>query len=143
MLSNFLRYGSLLVCQSSAITSQKSQQNLKLIAYTIVILELSESTQLLLYSLIHTQVNTHTWSEQRLALGGRGRVRLEKVSKVLDSLLQARHLTVDMNNPWKQMSTILNISVISDWFFHTLVLCSWGTVTCSEYLITFDRLQSM
>ena len=105
------------------------------------ILELSESSQLLLYSLIHTQVNTHTWSEQRLALGGRGRVRLEKVSKVLDSLLQARHLTVDMNNPWKQLSTILNISLVFDWFF--TYLCYVFGAQSPEYLITVDRLQSM
>jgi len=49
-----------------------------------------------------SSIKIHTWREQRLALGGSGRVRLEKVSKVLDSLLHTIHLTVDMNNPCKK-----------------------------------------
>ena len=40
-----------------------------------------------------------TWSEQRLAFDGKGRVRLENVSNVLDSFPQTIHFTVDMNKP--------------------------------------------
>ena len=42
-----------------------------------------------------------TWSVQRLACDGNGRVRLENVSNVLDSFKQTIHFTVDINKPWK------------------------------------------
>ena len=42
-----------------------------------------------------------TWSVQRLACDGKGRVRLENVSNVLDSFKQTIHFTVDINKPWK------------------------------------------
>ena len=42
-----------------------------------------------------------TWSVQRFACDGNGRVRLENVSNVLDSFKQTIHFTVDINKPWK------------------------------------------
>lgn len=42
---------------------------------------------------------TFTCKEQLLVCDGSGSVRLEKFSKVIDSLLHDKHCTVDLNKP--------------------------------------------